>query len=84
MTPAPGEPETLSERLMGQADVGDMLVVEGSGAYCAGMATTNYNSFPAAAEVMVDEAGTPHLVRRRQAVEQIWQNEVPPPPSAKL
>lgn len=50
LTPAPGEPETLSERPLGEAAIGDMCVVEGSGAYCAGMSTTNYNSFPQAAE----------------------------------
>ena len=28
------------------AEVGDFLVVEGSGAYCSSMSTKNYNSFP--------------------------------------
>ena len=51
LSPAPGEPETLSERLLCGAAPGDVCVVEGSGAYCAGMCTKNYNSFPEAPEV---------------------------------
>lgn len=84
MTPAPGEPETISERPLGAAEVGDLCIVEGSGAYCSGMATTNYNSFPQAAEVMLDEAGTPHLIRQRQPYAEIWQNEVALPAGAKV
>ena len=41
------------------------------------MSTKNYNSFPEAAEVMLDEAGEAHLIRKRQPVEEIWANEVP-------
>ncbi len=51
LSPAPGEPETLSERLLCGAAPGDVCVVEGSGAYCSGMCTKNYNSFPEAPEV---------------------------------
>jgi diaminopimelate decarboxylase len=43
---------------------GDLCVIEGAGAYCAGMSAKNYNSFPEAAEVMIDTAGRMHLVRR--------------------
>lgn len=55
LSPAPGEPETLSERLLCGAAPGDVCVVEGSGAYCAGMCTKNYNSFPEAPEVSPDK-----------------------------
>lgn len=40
------------------------------------MCTKNYNSFPECAEVMLDEAGKAHLIRRRQPVEEIWSHEV--------
>lgn len=76
LTPAAGEPETIEERLLARSERGDLLVVEGSGAYCAGMSTKHYNSFPEAAEVMVGAGGEMALVRRRQPLEQIWQNEV--------
>jgi len=78
VSPAPDEPETLFQRPMGKAERGDLMVIEGAGAYCSSMSTKNYNSFPEAAEVMVngDEL---YLVRKRQDVHQIWMNEVPLP-----
>lgn len=44
-TPAPGDPEGLLPRMLTEAKIGDMLVVDGSGAYCSGMCAKNYNSF---------------------------------------
>jgi len=78
MTPLPGEPESLGEREMRKAEIGDIIVMDGSGAYCAGMSTKNYNSFPEAPEVLVADDGTAHLIRARQPVEQIWANECTP------
>jgi diaminopimelate decarboxylase len=75
LTPAPGDPEALAPRWVPRPQIGDLVVVGGAGAYCAGMATINYNSYPQAPEVMLD-AGTLTLLRRRQVPEQIWQNEV--------
>jgi diaminopimelate decarboxylase len=40
------------------------------------MSTTNYNSFPQAPEVLLKEDGTPVVIRRRQTLEQIVQNEM--------
>mmetsp|Transcript_129837 Transcript_129837/g.375894 ORF Transcript_129837/g.375894 Transcript_129837/m.375894 type:complete len:478 (-) Transcript_129837:57-1490(-) len=76
MTPKPGEPEDLAERTLRKAEIGDIVVMDGSGAYCSGMSTKNYNSFPEAPEVLVDKDGKPHLIRKRQELEQIYQNEV--------
>ena len=45
------------------------------------MSTKNYNSFPEAPEVMLDEKGKPHLIRRKQPLPEIWANEVPYAPS---
>lgn len=75
---APGQPEALAERVMRKAEIGDILVIDGSGAYCAGMSTKNYNSFPEAPEVMVDEKGKPYLIRKKQTLEQIIENEITP------
>lgn len=77
LTPAPGEPERLQTRVLAETNVGDLCVIDGAGAYCSSMATKNYNSFPEAAEVLLDTSGQPHLIRRRQPLEQLWQNEVP-------
>ena len=49
-----------------------------AGAYCSGMASKNYNSFPEAAEVLQAADGTLHLIRKRQTLEQITANEVMP------
>lgn len=79
MTPKPGEPEDLARRTLRKAEIGDIFVMDGSGAYCAGMSTKNYNSFPEAPEVMIDFDGKPHVIRHRQPLEQIYQNEVDVP-----
>ena len=76
MTPKPGEPEDLAERRLRKAEIGDILVMDGSGAYCAGMSAKHYNSFPEAPEVLVDLDGEPYLIRQRQPLEQVYQNEV--------
>jgi diaminopimelate decarboxylase len=76
MTPAAGEPESLSERLSRKAEIGDILIMDGSGAYCSGMSTKNYNSFPEAPEVLVDLEGKPHLIRKKQELKQVYQNEI--------
>jgi diaminopimelate decarboxylase len=81
MTPKPGEPEALADRKLRKAEIGDILVMDGSGAYCAGMSTKNYNSFPEAPEVLVDREGKVHVVRKRQPLEEIYQNEVKVPDS---
>lgn len=51
------------------ARVGDLLVIHDAGAYGASM-SSNYNSRPLAAEVLVDGAAS-RLIRRRQTVEEL-------------
>jgi diaminopimelate decarboxylase len=79
LTPKPGEPEALEERHLRKAAIGDILIIDGSGAYCSGMSSKNYNSFPEAPEVLVDKNGNVHLIRKRQSLDQIIQNEVDAP-----
>ncbi|MCB1157645.1 MAG: diaminopimelate decarboxylase [Leptospiraceae bacterium] len=68
-----GEPET---RELLETKVGDFVIMEGCGAYCAAMSTKNYNSHPEAAEVLLDNDGKFKLIRKRQSLEQIYQNEL--------
>ena len=75
LTPAPGDPEALAPRWVATPRIGDLVVVGGAGAYCAAMATINYNSYPQAPEVMLGPDGGLTLLRRRQTPEQVWQNE---------
>jgi diaminopimelate decarboxylase len=76
LTPAPGDPEALAPRWVPRPRIGDLIVIGGAGAYCAAMSTINYNSYPQAPEVMLEPDGRLRLLRRRQALEQIWANEV--------
>jgi diaminopimelate decarboxylase len=76
LTPAPGDPEALAPRWVPRPQIGDLVVIGGAGAYCAGMATINYNSYPQAPEVMLGSDGSLTLLRRRQVPEQVWENEV--------
>ena len=56
---------------MRKAEIGDVAIMDRSGAYCLGMSTKNYNSFPEAPEVLVTEGGEVHLIRKRQSLKQI-------------
>jgi diaminopimelate decarboxylase len=76
LTPEPGNPEGLQERTLRRAAIGDVLVIDGAGAYCAGMAAKNYNAFPECAEVLLRNNGEFVLIRQRQTLEQLLQNEI--------
>jgi diaminopimelate decarboxylase len=56
---------------------GDLLSIMGAGAYGYSM-TSNYNSRPRAAEVLV-EGATTHLISERESVDALWQRESIPP-----
>ncbi|MEI1276717.1 diaminopimelate decarboxylase [Leptospira venezuelensis] len=57
-------------------EIGDLVVMEGTGAYCSSMSVKNYNSYPETPEVMIDLDGSVKLVRKKQTLEQVLQNEV--------
>lgn len=52
---------------------GDLLVVRSAGAYGFTM-SSNYNSRPRAAEIMVDDQQL-HVIRARETLPQLWQGE---------
>lgn len=62
LTPAPGDPEALAPRTMQKAEIGDRLVIEGVGAYCASMSAAGYNSFPETPAVLRQLDGTTRLI----------------------
>lgn len=66
----------VCKRTLPSAQVGDYLVIECAGAYGFVM-SSNYNSKPMAAEVLI-EHGRPHLIRRRQTAREIMQGELIP------
>ena len=62
---------------MQKAEVGDICIIGGAGAYCSSMSPSNYNSYPASPEVMLKRDGAIKLIRRRQTLAQILENETP-------
>jgi diaminopimelate decarboxylase len=63
-------------RAMAEPEIGDYIVVGGAGAYCAGMTLVGYNSYQQAPEVLVRENGSLQVIRRRQTLAQLTQNEL--------
>jgi diaminopimelate decarboxylase len=57
------------------AEVGDLLVLHDAGAYGASM-SSNYNTRPLIAEVLVGEDGAARLIRRRQTVAELLALEL--------
>lgn len=64
-----GEGGVVLQRELHQAQVGDLLVVHDTGAYGASM-SSNYNTRPLIAEVLVEQ-GAARLIRRRQTVAEL-------------
>jgi diaminopimelate decarboxylase len=54
--------------------VGDLIAIRDVGAYGSVMAS-NYNKRPTAAEVLI-ESGQPHLIRRRQTIDDLLQWDI--------
>lgn len=54
LTTTPGDPEHIAPRKLHKAEIGDVVAVADTGAYCASFSTKLYNAFPAAAEAFVD------------------------------
>ena len=76
LTPAPGDAEGVDTVTLPKARIGDYLVIEDCGAYCASMNAANYNSFPQAPEVLLRADGSFVLIRKRQSMEHMVQNEI--------
>lgn len=64
LTPEPSQGDVPATRRLQNADIGDLVVIEGVGAYCASMSARGYNSFPEAAEVLLKQSGEVSLARR--------------------
>ncbi|MGB0184104.1 MAG: diaminopimelate decarboxylase [Opitutales bacterium] len=73
LSPAPGDPELLAPRALPRAAIGDLCVIDGAGAYCA---AKHYNSYPEAAEILLECDGSTRLIRKRQAPDALWADEI--------
>lgn len=65
----------VSQRQLPLARVGDLVVFRDTGAYGASM-SSNYNTRPLIAEVLVDQ-GQARLIRRRQTIDELLALEAP-------
>jgi len=63
-------------RAMAEPAVGDLIVIGGTGAYCSSMAPFNYNSHTQAPEVLRTADGDLRLIRKKQTLDQLLENEV--------
>jgi len=78
LTTAPNQPDVPAPRELFVSGVGDTCVIEGVGAYCSAMSAKNYNSFPESPEVLLRADGSTALIRKRQTLDQILENEILP------
>lgn len=76
LSPAPGDPELLAPRALPRAAIGDLCVIDGAGAYCAAMTAKHYNSYPEAAEILLESDGSTRPIRKRQAPDALWADEI--------
>lgn len=63
-------------RKMIEPDIGDYFVIGGTGAYCSSMTPFNYNSHTQIPEVLFTADNKLKLIRKRQTLEQILENEL--------
>jgi diaminopimelate decarboxylase len=70
------DPEAFEPRLLRKTHAGDLIAIEVTGAYCSAFSTTNYNSFPKAAEVLLRTDKTTELISRRQTLDEMLSLEV--------
>jgi diaminopimelate decarboxylase len=69
------EDDVLEPRSLAKAAIGDLVVIEGAGAYCSSMSLRNYNSFPACNEILIDASNDMHLLRKTETVEDMLARE---------
>ena len=54
LTTVKGDPEQVEPRLLQNPEIGDILIIEDTGAYCYGMSAIGYNGYPAAKVLYVE------------------------------
>ena len=71
------ESDTLTTRTVNQAQIGDLVVIEGAGAYCASMSLKNYNSFPTTPQILLDN-GELKVIQKPQSLTEMLSPEIIP------
>jgi len=65
----------VAPRLIAEPDLGDWIVIGGTGAYCSSMAPVNYNSYLQPGEILITRNRNIKLIRHTQTIEQMVCNE---------
>ncbi len=71
------ENDNLTTRELNTANIGDLVVIEGAGAYCASMSLKNYNSFPTTPQLLLD-SGEFKVIQQPQALKDMLAVEIIP------
>jgi diaminopimelate decarboxylase len=66
----------ITPRDMNEPQIGDYFIIGGTGAYCSSMSPFNYNSHLQASEVLLKTDGSIKLIRKKQTIKQLLQNEI--------
>jgi len=70
--------DTIYPRKVNKAELGDLVVIEGAGAYCAAMSLKNYNSFPTAPQLLLDNDGSFKTILGEESLETMFNKETIP------
>ncbi len=70
------EQETLENRKLNKASIWDLVVIDWVWAYNSSMSMKNYNSYPESAELLLRKDWSIVEIRKREAIEEIWRNEI--------
>jgi diaminopimelate decarboxylase len=76
LTPKLYHNETVEEVKLARAEIWDRIVFDWVWAYSSAMSMKNYNSFPEAWELMLMQNWDIKEIRKRQAAEDLWKNEI--------
>jgi len=71
------ESDTLTTRAVNKAEIGDLVVIEGAGAYCASMSLKNYNSFPTTPQLLLAN-GELKVIQKPQSLTEMLAPEIIP------
>jgi diaminopimelate decarboxylase len=78
LTVKAGDVEALAPQTLSRTEVGDFIVVERAGGFCASMSVKNFNAYPEAPEVLRRKDGSFDIIRERQTLDQMVENECMP------
>ena len=70
--------DTILPRTVKEAQIGDLVVIEGAGAYCAAMSLKNYNSFPTTPQLLLDNDGSFKTILGEETLDAMFSKEIIP------